>query len=223
MDEPSFKKLQAVRSSENGLDLTDAVRRARIEKAEKSNVSRDLQAAELSHLENLKDELSPVLAQLPRDADLFNHGLVPGERPRLYIDMIAFVEMSRDRRTYRFLMDSPSGRQLLGESDDITIMALAVTNYLGRRLVDRENAIHTAVQFEPIEKTEHFELENSSSISTIPVITEVKRSESGRLFIMFLIGLAAGIAAVYVGTHWDIVIISQIDRLNELISGKSGL
>lgn len=223
MDEPSFKKLQDVRGSESGLDLTDAVRRARIEKAEKSSVSRDLQAAELSHLENLMDELRPVLAQLPRDADLFNHGLVHGERPRLYIDMIAFVEMSRDRRTYRFLMDSLSGRQLLGESENITIMALAVTNYLARRIIERENAINTALQFEAVENNGHFELENSSSISTIPVITEVKRKDSGRLFITFLIGLGAGIAAVYVGTHWDAVIIPQFDHLVELINGKSGL
>jgi len=223
MDEPSFKKLQDVRRSESGLDLTEAVRRARIEKAEQSNVSRDLQAAELSHLENLKDELTPVLAQLPRDADLFNHGLVPGERPRLYIDMIAFVEMSRDRRTYRFLMDSPTGRQLLGESDDITIMAMAITNYLGRRLVERENAINSTMQFDGIKQTGHLELEQESLISSIPVITEIKRPDGGRLFLMFLIGLVAGILAVYAGTHWDTVIIPRIDQFIENLGGKSTL
>jgi len=223
MDEPSFKKLQDVRRSESGLDLTEAVRRARIEKAEQSNVSRDLQAAELSHLENLKDELTPVLAQLPRDADLFNHGLVPGERPRLYIDMIAFVEMSRDRRTYRFLMDSPTGRQLLGESDDITIMAMAITNYLGRRLVERENAINSTMQFDGIKQAGHLELEQESLISSIPVITEIKRPDGGRLFLMFLIGLVAGILAVYAGTHWDTVIIPRIDQFIENLGGKSTL
>ena len=116
------------------ISLIDAVRRARLEVAERSNAVHDLRMAEHAKLEALRDQLKPVLHALPREADLFDHGLVPGDRPRFYVDMIAFVEMSRDRRNFRFLMDTPDGRKLLGESDDVPVMAKAVTNYLGRRL-----------------------------------------------------------------------------------------
>ena len=115
MDDKSLYSQNVSPNSTKELDFMECVRRARIEKAEKTGISTDLRAAERSHLERLNDQLRPILEQLPRDADVFNHGVVPGERPRLYVDMISFVEMGRDRRTYRFLMDSKAGRQLLGD------------------------------------------------------------------------------------------------------------
>jgi hypothetical protein len=122
-------------------DLKAAVRRARLEDAERSSVTAELRGAELARLEMLDEVLQPVFAQLPRDADLFDQGLVPGEKPRLFVDMIAFVEMARDRRTFRFLQDTRSGRVLLAESEKIDAVADAVTAYLGRRLVERDKAM----------------------------------------------------------------------------------
>lgn len=193
----------------------ECVRRARIEKAEKTGISTDLRAAERSHLERLNDQLRPILEQLPRDADVFNHGVVPGERPRLYVDMISFVEMGRDRRTYRFLMDSKAGRQLLGESEDISVMAGAVTQYLAKRLVEREGELERAIRFEPIETneaTKPLELGISSPITAMPVITEIHRPYGFRIFLAFLIGIVAGIAAIYIGSHWDGFVSSEIIR-----------
>jgi hypothetical protein len=122
-------------------DLKAAVRRARLEDAERSSVSAELRGAELARLEMLDEVLQPVFAQLPREADLFDQGLVPGEKPRLFVDMVAFVEMARDRRTFRFLQDTRSGRVLLAESEKVDAVAEAVTAYLGRRLVEREKAL----------------------------------------------------------------------------------
>jgi len=122
-------------------DLKAAVRRARLEDAERSSVTAELRGAELARLEMLDEVLQPVFAQLPRDADLFDQGLVPGEKPRLFVDMVAFVEMARDRRTFRFLQDTRSGRVLLAESEKVDAVAEAVTAYLGRRLVEREKAL----------------------------------------------------------------------------------
>jgi hypothetical protein len=122
-------------------DLRAAVRRARLEDAERSSVAAELRGAEFARLEMLDEVLQPVFAQLPREADLFDQGLVPGEKPRLFVDMIAFVEMARDRRTFRFLQDTRSGRLLLAESDKVDAIADAVTAYLGRRLVEREKAL----------------------------------------------------------------------------------
>lgn len=137
-----FPQPAAVQPATDGaLDLRTAVRRARIEEAERSSVAAELRGAEIARLEMLQETLQPVFAQLPRDAELFDMGLIPGEKPRLFVDMVAFVEMARDRRTFRFIQETRSGRILLAESDKVDPLAEAVTAYLGRRLVERERAL----------------------------------------------------------------------------------
>lgn len=207
---------------EGEISLTDAVRRARLEVAERSNAVHDLRMAEQSKLEALRDVLKPVLHALPREADLFDHGLVPGDRPRFYVDMIAFVEMSRDRRSFRFLMDSPDGRKLLGESDDVQVMANAVTNYLGRRLVERERAIASALSFESLpEERKPLELEvQNDTITAMPVVTEIVRNERGSSFGSFLIGLALGIIGLYAYLNWDNVVVPHIKVLTEYLGAR---
>lgn len=207
---------------EGEISLTDAVRRARLEVAERSNAVHDLRMAEQSKLEALRDVLKPVLHALPREADLFDHGLVPGDRPRFYVDMIAFVEMSRDRRSFRFLMDTPDGRKLLGESDDVQVMANAVTNYLGRRLVERERAIASALSFESLpEERKPLELEvQNDTITAMPVVTEIVRNERGSSFGSFLIGLALGIIGLYAYLNWDNVVVPHIKVLTEYLGAR---
>lgn len=128
-----------------GTDLQAAMRRARIEEAERSSVAAELRGAELARLEMLREALSPVLAQVPDGVELFDVGIVPGEKPRLFVDMIAFVEMGRDRRSFRFVQDTRAGRLLLAETDRLDAVAEAVTLYIGRRLVERERALASDV------------------------------------------------------------------------------
>ena len=132
-------------------DLKAAVRRARMEDAERSSMAVDLRQAEVARLESLNEALAPVFAQLPREAEMFDHGIVPLEKPRLFVDMIAFVEMARDRHTYRFLQENRAGRSLIAESDKIAELAEAVTLYLGRRVVEREKALARDALFQPQE------------------------------------------------------------------------
>ena len=122
-------------------DLKALVRRAKLEDAERSSVVAELRGAEQARLELLRDALEPVFAQVPPQAELFDHGLVPGEKPRLFIDIVAFVEMSRDRRCYRFIQDTRAGTIVLAESDRIEAMSRHVANYLARRLIEREKAL----------------------------------------------------------------------------------
>ena len=63
------------------------------------------------------------------------------ERPRLFIDQIGFVEMDRDRRTYRFLQDTRHGRVTLRESDSVDELVEAITSYIAHRLIEREKAL----------------------------------------------------------------------------------
>ncbi|WP_204303264.1 hypothetical protein, partial [Stenotrophomonas maltophilia] len=79
------------------------MRRLRIQEAERTGVIVALRDAELARLEMLNDKLKPVFAQVPVHIDLFDTGLIPGDPPRLWIDMISFVEMARDKRVFRFL------------------------------------------------------------------------------------------------------------------------
>ena len=95
----------------------------------------------MGRLALLETELKPVVRQAPPGVDLFDLTLSPGEHPRLFLDMVAFVEMGRDRRSYRFFQDTLHGRVLIAESQQIDRIVAAVTNYVARRLVERERAL----------------------------------------------------------------------------------
>jgi hypothetical protein len=121
--------------------LRAALRQARIEAAEHTGVVVDLRDAEIARLELLNDALDPLFDEIPDRIDLFDRGISRGEQPKLWIDAIAHVVMGRDKRTYRFLQDSRFGRKILAESTDIPDVVAAVTDYVARRMVERERAL----------------------------------------------------------------------------------
>ena len=121
--------------------LQAAIRRARVESAEQSQAVADLREAEVVRLELLLEAIRPVLDQTPEGVELFDPGIAYGERPRLFLDMIGFVDMGHDRRTYRFFQDTRHGRVLIAESALIERIVAAMTNYIARRLVEREQAL----------------------------------------------------------------------------------
>jgi hypothetical protein len=134
-------------AARSGSALRDALRRARAEAAERTDVVIDLRQAEVARLEILRDALAPMFASVPPDVDLFDVGLVPGERPRLFVDMVAFVEMGRDRRSYRFMRDGRNGRVVVAENEQVSPIVSAVTDYVARRLVERERLIVDGERF----------------------------------------------------------------------------
>jgi hypothetical protein len=121
--------------------LKEAVHEARIEAAERSGVVVDLHDADVARLELLNDTLDPVFAEIPRDVDLFDRGISRGDTPRLWVDVIAHIEMGRDKRQYRFVQDTRYGRVVLAESYEVPVITHAVTHYVARRLVERERAL----------------------------------------------------------------------------------
>ena len=121
--------------------LKDAVREARIEAAERSGVVVDMRDAELARLELLNDALDPLFKEIPQGVELFDRGISRGDVPRLWIDVIAHIEMGRDKRQYRFVQDTRYGRTVLAESYEVPEIAQAVTRYVARRLVERERAL----------------------------------------------------------------------------------
>jgi hypothetical protein len=77
---------------------------------------------------------------VPPEVDLFDRGISRGETPRLCIDVLAHVAMGRDKRLYRFVLDSRMGRRVLAESYEIPDVVQAVTTYVARR-VERQRAL----------------------------------------------------------------------------------
>ncbi|MGA2567695.1 MAG: hypothetical protein ABSF41_12820 [Pseudolabrys sp.] len=121
--------------------LKKAVREARIEAAERTAVVVDLRDAEMARLELLGEALDPTFKDIPDGVDLFDRGVSKGDVPRLWIDVVAHVEMGRDKRQYRFVQDTRFGRAVIAESYEVPAIVEAVTRYVARRLVERERAL----------------------------------------------------------------------------------
>ncbi|MBB3771807.1 hypothetical protein FHS55_002416 [Angulomicrobium tetraedrale] len=166
--------------------LREAIRAARIEAAERSGVIVELRDASLARLSMLNEMLDPIFADVPLEhADLFDRGLMPGETPRLFIDMVAHVCLARDRRTYRFLQDSRAGRRVLVESANPHDVIDAVTRYVARRLIAREQAMVAA--FYPAETTGE-----PHPAPHHPTPTPAAPAPAPGRLAMFILGLAAG-------------------------------
>jgi hypothetical protein len=137
-------------AAEKPMRLRDALRQARIEAADRTGVVVDLRDAEVARLEILNEALDPLFAQIPDRVDLFDRGISQGENPRLWIDVVAHVAMGRDKRIYRFVQDTRFGRVVIAESHEVPAIVDAVTDYVARRMVEREHALVASPMPEPV-------------------------------------------------------------------------
>jgi hypothetical protein len=162
--------------------LKDALRKARVDSAERTGVVVDLHDAEVARLELLNEALDQLFEEVPGEVELFDRGISRGENPRLWIDAIAHIHMGRDKRIYRFVQDTRYGRKVLAETGNIPEMVELVTKYVAQRLIERERAL---------------------AGSGPPVIGDLKREAQferrrrrRRAFKAFLFGLLAGFATL---------------------------
>jgi hypothetical protein len=123
------------------IELAEAMGRARSKQAEELASRADNRHASVSRLEAIRAQLAPLYAAIPRDVELFDLGMVAGDTPRLFVDIIAFIEMNRDMTAFRFMQETRSGRVLLAETGDEQALRAAVTDYIARRLLERERAL----------------------------------------------------------------------------------
>jgi hypothetical protein len=122
-------------------DLAASIRQARVENAERADAIAEVRELEIARLKALESALQSIVDQAPQGVDLFDLALMQSEHPRLFLDMIAFVDMAHDKRTYRFFQDTRQGRVLMAESQSVDTIAAAVSDYVARRLVERERAL----------------------------------------------------------------------------------
>ena len=130
--------------------LRDALRQARIEAADRTGVVVELRDAEVARLEILNEALDPLFAEIPEKIDLFDRGISQGETPRLWIDLVAHILMGRDKRIYRFVQDTRFGRVVLAESHEVPAVVAAVTDYVARRMIERDHAMVATAVAEPV-------------------------------------------------------------------------
>jgi hypothetical protein len=121
--------------------LREALRKARVDQADRLGTVVDLRDAELARLELLNEALDPLFEEIPANIDLFDRGISRGETPRLWIDAVTHVDMGRDKRVYRFLQDTRDGRKVLAETGNVVEAVDAVTRYVAQRMVERERAL----------------------------------------------------------------------------------
>jgi hypothetical protein len=118
-------------------DLSSALRKARLAEAAHFEAVQSLTDSKSLRLQVLKDDLAPLVAATPDAVTLFDLALVPGETPRLWVDLISSVVMEPDYRTYRLCQDSDAGRQTLFETANRGEMADYVKAYMAHRMVAR--------------------------------------------------------------------------------------
>ena len=126
----------AVRQDGDG--LAEALRAARLAEAAHFEAALDLRDSKTLRLQILKDELLPTVQSTPEAKELFDLTLIPGEPPKLWIDLTAYVVMEPDHRTYRVLQDRQDSRDVLFEGADREEAAASIRRHMAHRMVARE-------------------------------------------------------------------------------------
>jgi len=115
-----------------------ALRKARTEQAAYLDAVDEVRAAAMLRLQLLADDLAPVVDELPGPKDNIYCVVVPGEPPRFWVDLLAYVVVGDDGRTYRLLQNASGGRATLFETADRGEMAEKITDYVAHRAIERE-------------------------------------------------------------------------------------
>ena len=177
----------------NVRSLTDALRKVRLAETERTDVVVELREAERARLDMLADELRGVFSEIPAENDQFIFQVVPGNQPRLWIDMTSFAVLGRDRRTYRFLKDTRLGRTVILETPTLDDMADCITNYVAERIIERERALEADWLIKRIGKDGETPWKDKGPIPEIPAAANSANQNIGWVASAFLLGLLLGI------------------------------
>ncbi len=126
----------AARQDRDG--LADALREARLAEAAHFEAALDLRDSKTLRLQILKDDILPTVQASPEAREIFDLTLLPGDPPKLWVDLTSYVVMEPDHRTYRFLQDRQDRREILFEGVDREQTAAAIRRHIAHRMVARE-------------------------------------------------------------------------------------
>jgi hypothetical protein len=118
--------------------LREAIRKARLEEAERLDLAADHRDGEIARLGLLKAELESVFAELPPHDDRFSLVLVPSRPARLWIDLFTYAAIDDSSGAYLFIRNSENGRRTLFSSGNVADIADRITRYVAHEIVRRE-------------------------------------------------------------------------------------
>jgi hypothetical protein len=121
--------------------LADSLRRARLAQAAHFDALTGVRDAELLRLQALRDDLAALVGRDNRLKTLTDLALVPDDPPKLWIDLVSYVVMAPDSRTYCLIEDRVTGRESLISSRDRAEMAKSIAERLAHCLVERERML----------------------------------------------------------------------------------
>jgi hypothetical protein len=101
--------------------------------------ARDIEAMRLLAL---KQEIAPFIEQTPELKPFIELALVAGETPRLWLDLVSYVVMSPDQQHWRLVQDTPEGRQVVFETDQLDEMVSFLKKFLAHRAVMRQRLMN---------------------------------------------------------------------------------
>jgi hypothetical protein len=163
--------------------LREAIRKARLEEAERLDVTADARDGEIARLELLKAELEVVFADIPRQDDRFNLALVPSRPARLWIDLFTYAAIDDGSGAYLFIRNSENGRRTLFSANNVSDMADRITSYMAHEIVRRERMEAALLEPGPRQK----------------LVAEPEHSGPGMGVVLsaFVIGIITGAAGLF--------------------------
>jgi hypothetical protein len=163
--------------------LREAIRKARLDEAERLDVTADHRDGEIARLELLKAELEMVFAEIPNHDDRFNLALVPSRPARLWIDLFTYVAIDEGSGAYLFIRNSENGRRTLFSANNVADVADRITSYMAQEIVRRERMEAAILEPGPRQK----------------LVPETERSGSGMGVVLsaFVVGLLTGAAGLF--------------------------
>jgi hypothetical protein len=118
--------------------LREAIRKARVDEAERLEHSADRRDGEIARLELLKAELEAVFSEIPGHDDRFNLVLVPSRPARLWIDLFTYAAVDDLSGAYLFIRNSEIGRRTLFSATNVSDITDRITRYMAQEIVRRE-------------------------------------------------------------------------------------
>ena len=115
-----------------------ALKQARLAEAARLDAALDLRDARVLRLDALREALEPQLNLSGPAQSLFELSVQPGEKPRLWLDLISVIEMEPDPKTYRLLQGRQGARECLFETRDADEMTAFAVKYLAHRLIAQD-------------------------------------------------------------------------------------
>ena len=163
--------------------LRDAIRKARLDEAERLDRTADDRDGEIARLELLKAELDAVFAEIPSQDDRFNLALVPSRPARLWIDVFTYVAVDDATNAYLFIRNSENGRRTLFSTSNVAEMSDRITSYVAGEIVRRER-IESAL------------VERSGPMRAAAPEQEL-RLNTRMVILSFIVGLLTGAAGLF--------------------------